>query len=101
VAKSRVGREVRPATRDRYRRLQSHSAAGAAGHRAVSITLLGDRLGDHPDGPLSDLGRLSPLGRALAVLCHASMFCQTLESQRNAGRFRAVHGGRVARAIGR
>lgn len=69
-----------------------------AGHRAVAITSLGDRLGDEPDGPFPELGWIPPLGWAcVVVVCHDSMFLQTLESPSMSVRFKAWLGEKPSR----
>jgi hypothetical protein len=65
---------------------------GDPGHRAVSITALGDRLADHPYRSFSQLRRVAPLRRVPgAVLCHDSIFLQAMKSPPKSGRFTSPH----------
>src|SRR5450756_2695000 len=64
---------------------------GHTGDHAEPPAPLAGGLVDHSDGPLSELGRVPPLERAAAVLCHDSIFLQAVESPSKSGRFtRAV-----------
>src|SRR5450756_3075646 len=54
---------------------------------AEPLAALAGGLEDHANGPLSELGRVPPLERAAAVLCHDSMFLQAMESPSKSGRF--------------
>jgi hypothetical protein len=58
---------------------------GDAAHRAKPLTPLAGRLEHHPDGSLSELGRVSALERAAAVFCQVSIFLQTMESPPKSG----------------
>src|SRR5450756_784534 len=62
--------------------------------RAEPLTPLAGGLEDHPDGPFSELGRVSPLERTAgaAVFCHDSIFLQAVESPSKSGRFKASRG---------
>ncbi len=62
---------------------------GDLAHRAVALTLLGDRLVDQPDGPLLQLRWIPPLdpGARVRSFCHGSIFLQGMEPPSNPVRF--------------